>query len=151
MGHFDGIVPSLVCILTRQPDVRGAKYLLKTSGNTISETLFFKMSLDASALKNLCLWCEFQSRLLFIISLLFKNFLTALNALWQIQGRGPTPLIFRPNWGPRGRKNLFFETSPPPFISGCGCASDAYYVFSSYNRHEGHLYESFFQLRCVLC
>ena len=36
------------------------------------------MSLDASVLKNLCLWCEFQSRLLFIISLLLKNFLTAL-------------------------------------------------------------------------
>ena len=44
MGHFDGIVPSLVCILTRQPDVRGAKYLLKTSGNTISETLLFKQN-----------------------------------------------------------------------------------------------------------
>ena len=32
------------------------------------------MSLDDSALKNLCLWCEFQSRLLFIISLLLKTF-----------------------------------------------------------------------------
>ena len=28
---------------------------------------------DASALKHLCLWCEFQSRLLFIISLLLLN------------------------------------------------------------------------------
>ena len=46
-------------------------------GNTISETLIFKMSLDASALKSLCFWCEFQSRVLFIISLLLKNFLTA--------------------------------------------------------------------------
>ena len=36
------------------------------------------MSLDASVLKNLCLWCKFQSRLLFIIRLLLKNFLTAL-------------------------------------------------------------------------
>ena len=44
----------------------------------ISETLIKKMSLDASALKNLCLWCNLQSRLLFIISLLLKNFLTAL-------------------------------------------------------------------------
>ena len=33
----------------------------------------FKMSADALALKSLCLWCEFQSHLLFIISLLLKN------------------------------------------------------------------------------
>ena len=45
------------------------------------KTLNFKMSLDASALKNLCLWCEF--RLLPIISLLPKNFLTALRKLWR--------------------------------------------------------------------
>ena len=38
------------------------------------------MSIDALALRNLCLWCEFQSHLLFIISLLLKNFLTALPA-----------------------------------------------------------------------
>ena len=37
-----------------------------------------KLSLDASALKNLGLWCKFQSHLLFIISLLLENFLTAL-------------------------------------------------------------------------
>ena len=58
--------------------VHGGKYLLNTPENAISESLNFKMSLDASALKNLCLWCEFQSRLLFITSLLLKNFLTAL-------------------------------------------------------------------------
>ena len=57
----------------------GGKYLLKTPGNAISETLKFKISLDASVLKNLCLWCKFQSRLLFIISLLLKNLLTVLN------------------------------------------------------------------------
>ena len=39
------------------------------------------MSLDASALKNLYLWCKFQSCLLFTISLLLKNFLRALQAL----------------------------------------------------------------------
>ena len=39
------------------------------------------LSLDASALRNLCLWCEFQSRLLIIISLLLKNFLTALEVV----------------------------------------------------------------------
>ena len=37
-----------------------------------------RMSLHASALKNLCLWCKFQSHLLFIISLLLENVLTAL-------------------------------------------------------------------------
>ena len=37
-----------------------------------------KMYLDASALKNLGLWCKFQSHLLFTISLLLENFLTAL-------------------------------------------------------------------------
>ena len=78
LGHFDHIVPSLAdslaCMLTKQHDIRSGKYLLKT----ISETLNFKMSLDGSALKNLFLWCEFQSCLLFIISLLLKNVLTAL-------------------------------------------------------------------------
>ena len=78
LGHFDGSVPSLAFVLTKQHGIRCGKNLLKTPGNTISETLIFKMSLDASAPKNLCLWCEFQSRLLFIISLLLKNFLTAL-------------------------------------------------------------------------
>ena len=62
----------------KQHSIRGSKYLLKTPGNAISETLNFKMSLDASAVKNLCLWCEFQRHLLFIISLLLENMLTAL-------------------------------------------------------------------------
>ena len=57
------------------------KILLENPGNAISETLYFKMSLDALAFKNLCLRCEFQSHLLFIISLLFKNVLTALALL----------------------------------------------------------------------
>ena len=59
------------------------KYLLKTPGNGISETLNFKMSLDASTLKHLFLWCKFQSQLLFIISLLLENFLTALHGLYE--------------------------------------------------------------------
>ena len=39
---------------------------------------------------------------------------------WRIQGRGPggplPPFIFRPNWGPKGRKKTFFwaPTPPPP-------------------------------------
>ena len=78
LWHSDGIVPSLASILTKQHSIRGGKYLLKTPGNAISETLNFKMSLDALALKKLCLWCKFQSRLLIIIGLLLKNFLTAL-------------------------------------------------------------------------
>ena len=50
-----------------------------TSSKTL-ETPFprLKMTLDVSALKNLFLRCEFQSHILFTISLLFKNFLTAL-------------------------------------------------------------------------
>ena len=70
LGHFNGIIPSLARILTKQHGFPGGKFLLKTPGNAISETFNLKMSLDASALKNLCLWCEFQSHLLFIISLL---------------------------------------------------------------------------------
>ena len=61
LGHFNGIIPSLACILTKQHGVPGGKFLLKTPGNPISETLNFKMALDASTLKNLLLWCEFQS------------------------------------------------------------------------------------------
>ena len=57
---------------------------MKTPGNAISETLNFKMPLDASPLKNLSLWCEFQSRLLFIISLLLENFLTTLSTLYLV-------------------------------------------------------------------
>ena len=38
---------------------------------------------------------------------------------WRIQGRGPgsppplPPLIFRPNWGPKGRKNSFGDRATP--------------------------------------
>ena len=38
---------------------------------------------------------------------------------WRIQGRSPggaTPLIFRPNWGPKGRKLFFFLETEPPLI-----------------------------------
>ena len=42
---------------------------------------------------------------------------------WRIQGRGPgepgSPLIFKPNLGPKGGKKFFFETTPP-VISGSG-------------------------------
>ena len=39
----------------------------------------FQNALAASPVKNLCLWCKFQIHLLFIVSLLLKNFLTALH------------------------------------------------------------------------
>ena len=43
---------------------------------------------------------------------------------WRIQGRGlgARPLlIFRPNWGPKGRKKLFWTPPPlPPLISRSG-------------------------------
>ena len=82
VGYFDDNVPSLACILIKQQGVRGGKCLLKTPGNAISETPNFKMSLDPSALENLCLWCEFQSNLLFLIqptTYLNKNFVTPLH------------------------------------------------------------------------
>ena len=48
-GISMAIVLSLACIiLTKQHAIRGGKYLLKTPVTTISETLNFKMSLDAS-------------------------------------------------------------------------------------------------------
>ena len=81
------LFPGFLCILTKQHGLCCGKYLLKTPVNSISETLSVKMSLDASALKNLYLWCKFQSCLLFIISLLLKNFLTALETLHLSKGR----------------------------------------------------------------
>ena len=45
LRHFSGIVPSLVCILTKQHGFRSGKYLLKTLENAISETVNVKMSL----------------------------------------------------------------------------------------------------------
>ena len=106
LGHFNGIVPSLACILTKQYGVYGGKYLLKTSGNAISETTIFKMSLDASALKNLCLWCEFQSRLLFILSLLLKNFLTALD-IWHKYHSGYFKIL--PNFTSRQASEITYN------------------------------------------
>ena len=73
LGHFDSIVPSLVYILTKQRGVCGGKHCLKTPFNAIFETLNFEMSLDALALKNLFLSCEFQIHPLFIISPLLDN------------------------------------------------------------------------------
>ena len=41
---------------------------------------------------------------------------------WRIQERGPvdpSPLIFTPNWGPKGRKKIFLRPGPP-LLSGSG-------------------------------
>ena len=32
---------------------------------------------------------------------------------WQIQGRPPPPIIFRPSWGLTGLKKFFFNMEPP--------------------------------------
>ena len=60
LGNFDGIVPSLACILEQQSWHLKWKIPLENPGNGISETLNFIMSLDTSAIKNLRLYCEFQ-------------------------------------------------------------------------------------------
>ena len=39
------------------------------------------------------------------------------NCQWPLQGGGGgglPPVIFRPNWGPKGQKNVFLRLSPPP-------------------------------------
>ena len=59
LGHFDGIVSSSACIITKQHGVRDGKQFLKTPGNAISESLNIKMYLDSWNLKNLCRYCEF--------------------------------------------------------------------------------------------
>ena len=89
------LFPVLPVVWQRNMESTVEKYLLKTPGNGISETLNFKMSLDASALKNLCLWCEFQSQLLFIISLLLKNFLTALHGCYEVSHKWKEALTGR--------------------------------------------------------
>ena len=43
----------LVCNQTKQHGIHGGKYFLKSPGNVISETLIFKISLNAPALKKL--------------------------------------------------------------------------------------------------
>ena len=78
LGHFDslfdGIVPSLARILTKQHGIRGGgEYLLKTPENAI-----FQNVARCHGPQELVPWCEFQSRLQFIIYLLLKNVLTAL-------------------------------------------------------------------------
>ena len=80
LRHFDGIVPSVASILTKQFLHPWWKIPLENPWKChFWDSKDSKMSLDASALKNLCLWCKFQSHLLFIISLLLENVLTALS------------------------------------------------------------------------
>ena len=85
--------------------------------------LYKKMSLVAQHFSELYMH---DVRLLGICTISL-NFLSTLQ--WQRQGRAwgpsppPPPLIFRPNWGPKGRKNLGGDQSPrrpppPPLIWG---------------------------------
>ena len=37
---------------------------------------------------------------------------------WRIQGRARPPLIFRPKWGPKGRKKDFWDNLPSPLSKG---------------------------------
>ena len=49
---------------------------------------------------------------------MFPYVVNSMETQWRIQGKdpgGPPPLIFRPNWGSKGRK-LFRETGPPPYL-----------------------------------
>ena len=49
-----------------------------------------------------------------------------IDPLWRVQGRDSgarRPLIFRPNWGPKGRKN-FFRRPGHPLISESGSGTD---------------------------
>ena len=76
LGHFNGM-----CIRTKPNGIHGGKYILKTPGNAIFETLNFKMSLDASALKNLWLWYKFKAAFYSLSTCYLKTF-------WQ-----PWPII----------------------------------------------------------
>ena len=65
---------------------------------------------------------------------------------WGIQGRGRRaqplpPLIFRPDWGPKGRKNFFGDQPPlPPFISGSGWPQPLIWRFGWALYHWGWFY-----------
>ena len=50
-----------------------------------------------------------------LMEMLLKNFLQTC-VQWGIQGRGlgVRPLIFWPNWGPKGGKRFFGDRPPPP-------------------------------------
>ena len=60
-----------------------------------------------------------------------KSYTETLNGAlqWLIQGRCLGPLIFRPNWGPKGQKKIG-ETAPPPppFISVSGWLGPSPYL-----------------------
>ena len=123
LGHFDGIIPSLECILTKKHGVRSGKYLLNTPENAISETLNFNMSPHASALKNLCLWCEFQSHLLFITSLLLKNFLLFDSPVWS--GNSGLTAWIHYTYPVRQRNFIFILWNKSAFVTTVRATSNA--------------------------
>ena len=70
LGHFDGIVSSPACFMTKQHGVGDGKQFLKTPGNAISESLNIEMP---RTLRTCAVVVSFESHLLFIIRLLLKN------------------------------------------------------------------------------
>ena len=55
---------------------------------------------------------------------------------WRIQRRGPgapgSPLIFRPNWGPKSRKKSFWDRAPPLIsVSGWPAPLPLPFIWSS--------------------
>ena len=81
LGHFDGIASSLVYSDETTWHLRWKIPLENLWKHHFRDSNFQNVStIDASSLKNLCLWCELQSYLLFLIRLLLRNFLTALSA-----------------------------------------------------------------------
>ena len=80
LGHFNGIIPSLACILTKQHGVPGGKFLLKTPGNPVSETLNFKMALKWPCLgpQELVAVVRVPKYYYSLSDCYLKNFLTAL-------------------------------------------------------------------------
>ena len=81
LGHFDGIASSLVYSDETTWHTRWKIPLENLWKHHFRDSNFQNVStIHASSLKNLCLWCELQSYLLFIIRLLLRNFLTALSA-----------------------------------------------------------------------
>ena len=43
--------------------------------------------------------------------------ITAVTKYRRGGSMGGLPLIFRPNWGPKGRKKNFWDRPQPPFLS----------------------------------
>ena len=121
---------------------------------------------SSTSLLSVCQKKHKLSTYLHIVSYNHISFLTgryqlgwvlALSSQWRIQGRGPgarphppPPLIFRPNWGPKGRKQFFERPPAHPLFSrfGSGSGSGFYSItWRTIARSAGYkIY--FFPCRC---